>query len=183
MPFVHYRYNAACIHLVRSPYAVVASQLRFTTYRDIKTVKDSRSYIKGPLAERLHSLEVISDIRNKEEMLTFWYCIHNAFSLLQAVDRTWHTVHYEDLHTKPMETYLSLSEFLNNRNIPIIPFEVYEAGLTKPSATTQRESPFAVKKSFDPYSWRKELTKMQIDSITRILSHFGLSDLASDRWL
>lgn len=183
MPFVHSRYNASCIHLVRSPYAVVASQLRFPTYQDVKTVKDSRSYIKGPLVERLNSLEVISDIRNKEEMLTFWYCIHNAYSLLQAVDRTWHTVHYEDLHTDPMETYLALSEYLNKRNIPLIPFEIYKTGLVKPSATTQSDSPFAVVKSFDPYSWKEELTKIQIESITRILSHFGLADLVSNRWL
>jgi hypothetical protein len=185
LPYFAQHHDVVLIHLVRSPFAVIASQLRFPSYCDLEVISDTTTYIHGNnsarLIERWGSL--ISSVKTKEEMLAIWWCLNHAATLSEDPRGRWENLFYEDLHLNTSIVANSLYQVLTSRGARCASPDDMASRLCRPSATVKADSPFAKTGNYDQFSWAKELNGNQIKIIAETISAFGLESLMHKRWL
>ena len=174
LPWYLKRFDTKVVHLARSPFAVVSSQLRHPAWDYVKQQSsyypNSDSYCPS-FYQNYASLT--SKLRHPEEFLTAKWCLDYIPLTQQQQSENLCVIHYEDLvnlgvdHFKAAFTFLGLSFDNSLENL-----------VNRPSFTTQKGS--NVLQGKNPLStYRSHLNNEQIGRIEDTLSSFGLSDWRS----
>lgn len=185
LPYFAAWHPCALIHLVRSPFAVVASQLRFPSYQKCKAIEMTSSYIVGSnkhfFLGRYGSL--IDGVTSREEMLAIWWCLNHVYPLSLAESRQWLTVFHEDLYGNPAKTFGSISCYCEEQGASCATRDDMQNRLHEPSRTVQKGSQFERSGSFDQWAWKADLSANQVSIIADVLKRFGLEGYLESRWL
>ena len=185
LPYFAHQHDIALIHLVRSPFAVIASQLRFSGYREMDVISDTTSYIHGRYSA--HLLErwgpLIRSVRSKEEMFAIWWCLNHAASLAEDPKGRWLNLFYEDLHLSEPKALNKLYQFCVSQGASCASPDDMAGRLGHCSATVKADSPLILTGKYDQFSWINELNHDQIKNIADTVSSFGLENLMINRWL
>lgn len=171
LPWYLERFKTKVVHLARSPFAVVSSQLRHPAWEYVKQQKsyypNSDSYCPDFYQ---NYAGVTKSLRHPEEFLAAKWCLDYVPLAQQQKSENLCVIHYEDLvslgvdHFKATFTFLGLSFDGSQEKL-----------VNKPSFTTQKGS--NVLQGKDPLStYKSHLSDKQIGRIKDTLSAFGLSD-------
>lgn len=161
------------VHLVRHPFAVVASQLAHGGWDQVfEGFRVPEGRFCGIWSEHRAFLE---SLETKAESLTAVWAITNDVPLSdERAGTDWITVHYEDLVLNPEQELgrifrawgLSMPEGARAR--------ARRASATTRTATFERGAEAQLSK------WQRELSADQIDRMARVLEHFGVTRYGPD---
>jgi hypothetical protein len=161
------------LFLIRHPCAVVLSrmELGWATDRDIEPFLSQPRLIEdhlGPYLDLIHSAAT-----TEEKHAVIW-SVCNLVPLKQFNSSEWKVVYYENLCTQPeVELTGILGTIGHGYKKPVVKRS------NQPSQTTRAGS--AVMTGTDKIaSWKKNLSRLQIDNIFRIVYGFGLGHLYGD---
>jgi hypothetical protein len=154
------------IHLVRHPFAVVASQIRYGSWKgknkfDIPKHQFSDIYIA-------HS-HFLNSLDTTEECLTAWWCLTNNVSFNSPRNNIdWITVNYETLVTNPQ---LTIKRIFDSWNLE---FDISKIDFNKPSFTT-RDGSF-VGSQLQLSNWKSYLNESKVDKMLKVLNYFDVKE-------
>lgn len=161
-----FKFKYKPVYLIRNPYAVIASQLKFTEwYKPFKKFKIPDCPYNSIYNKHESFLETI---KTKEEYLAFMWCLINSVPLNNpANNQAWITVNYENLVLYPER---ELRRIFRNWQLNMDP-KILE-NINKPSFSSIKDNP---KKGIDQLTkWKDNLNKQQIKNIERVLQYFEL---------
>jgi hypothetical protein len=168
MPWLIDQFNFNSILLTRHPCAIVASQLRLPSWRDIDpTAKYSDKF---PYSSYYYSkLKTVGKIDTREKYLAFiWALGFENTAMRQDISQQWHTISYEGLFNNfNYEINRINQRYLYNLNSNSIDRKI-------PSKSTKENSLDNLKTSMQLSSWKKELSKNQIQTILNVLEKFEI---------
>ena len=164
------------IFLMRHPCAVVSSrmELGWATDGDIQPFLSQSDLMVDYLCAHL---EFIRNAKTEEEKHAIILSISNLVPLKQFQPGELKIIYYEHLCTQPEIVLPAIFTSMGQR---------YEATvmdkINRPSQTARETS--AVVNGKDQLSrWKQKLTRLQIDSILRVVEKFGLNDTYNDSLL
>lgn len=168
MPWLVKHFDMLPIFLVRNPYAVVASQLKYEAFGE--TIKTNKYQLpKFPYAEIFEPYEsILSSISKPEEILTARWCL-NYVPLIskQQNNLSWLTVSYESLLLNKDWEIKRLFDYLNE-SIPDKLAEVFRI----PSFSTNKQTTDYQNVRAHLMRWKQVLSADQVSNIKRILDLF-----------
>jgi hypothetical protein len=163
----HFKFNYEPIYLVRSPYAVISSQLEHVGWeKGYETIKFPKE-ITNTIYDRYQPF--LKSLKNKEEVLTAYWCISNKAMLSGSFDESIIKIYYEDLARTPR---LELDKIFNrwgigyklNKNSELFNKASYSASKDLTSNTEKQLN-----------KWKSKLSQKEIKNITRVLRAFEIS--------
>lgn len=171
LPWIVKKFDVKPVLLVRHPCAVISSQMKHGSWSkiekagfkyDIPDFKFNDFY--------LQYLDILGTIKTFEEHLAASW----AFTMINSVmhpenDKSWITIAYENLYNN---FEYEIHRVFDRLNLPI-PETVWERQII-PSSTTKKGSVDTILHGSQMESWKKNLSKKQIDNIFGILHEFGL---------
>ncbi len=167
LPWLCRNFNIRPILLVRSPFAVIASQLRHPGFREIGTTHNLFALNQLKYQDIFLRYEApIKAIRTQTEMLANWWAIQHVELLrYPEEERKWEVVYYEDAVMNP-DLHIQMMCDSNG-----ITHKTDERKYRMPSATSQQTVT-----GTDDYlnNWKSKLDSREIASISEILYAYGL---------
>lgn len=177
MPWFSSKFNTKrIIFIVRNPYAVVASKLRFGPWSnpEKKTVDDflglAINSLPQPVQDALNPIR--ENVKTRVGILALEWVIDHYVPLVFDGERPWLLVSYEDILLRPEEELRKIGRALDID----IGSEIYER-VSKPSSSVKD---LAADRSEQLSKWRHRLTADQIESISSVVAHARLSFLYGD---
>ncbi|MEX2484638.1 MAG: sulfotransferase domain-containing protein [Brumimicrobium sp.] len=160
------------IYLIRHPFAVVNSQLKHGAWNGTSSKFDIPNTPYNDIYQKHNSF--LSTITTTEEVLVAHWCLSNFVPLNHSENnKRWITINYEDLVLNPERNIKRiLSSWSLDFDLSLIDFE-------QNSATTKRNSPESTIKRIS--SWQEQLTKSQIDKMSRVLDYFQIDVYSKKR--
>lgn len=157
------------IHLVRHPCAVVASQMKYGAWDQVKPGFDESDVYSDPLKKPY--AQILLKIDTVEARLAAFWAMTNSVALNHPDRKArWMTISYENLVTDPKAV---LSGLLQDWRMPL---ENLDAIVNRPSKTTLGSSPIAGGDQQNQLTyWQKTLEPSQIDLILGITHEMGIS--------
>ncbi len=176
LPYFAQYHDVVLIHLVRSPFDVIASQLRFPGYQELEVIPDTTTYVHGNHSGDIIARwgDLIRSVKTKEEMLAIWWCLNHAAVLSEYPDDRWMNLFYEDLHLDASIVLGDLYRFCVSRGARCASPNDVLSRIDSPSATVKSDSPFAKTGQYNQFSWVEELSGNQVKIIADTVSAFGL---------
>jgi hypothetical protein len=162
--------NQRTIYILRSPYAVVASQLRHgawaATEPTFETDLNHRSrYYQAPYTDRWELLKSINSVAGVHAAN---WAIENEYLINHPRNnKDWITICYEDLVIQPFE---SLKSFFERAQLPMPQYVSNE--FNRPSSSAEQGFDASTDKRL--FGWRSNLSAEQYQEINRILDWLGI---------
>lgn len=156
------------IYLIRHPFAVVSSQLRYGPWG---YNFEKYSVPKRQFNDYFKKHETfLGQIKTKEEALVAEWCLANYEPLFhEDNNKEWITINYEEFVVRPRETMERvLSEWGVSFNLEKIDFN-------KNSMTTKNDSPESTRERLS--SWQKSLSEEQQLKMGKVLDYFEMGDI------
>ncbi len=175
MPWLLNQFDLKAILLTRHPCAVVASQLRLPSWKNINVQNFSR-IADFPFNQVYHNaLEKAGNINSREKYLALIWAMGFANTAMHNENnKRWMTISYERL----LIDYHQEMERISSRYLIDISF--LEKDNKKPSKSTKPNSFVNIKDGQQLSSWKKELSKKQISIILNVLEKFEI-DIYSEK--
>ena len=175
MPWLVNQFNFNSILLTRHPCAVIASQLKLPSWKDIDPLNVD---ISGDIPYKeyyLSALKKIGEIDSKEKYLALIWALGFKNTAMHIENNNkWLTISYEGLLTNFHHEIKRINQwFPFALNIEMIDYK-------KPSKSTKLSSIKYLKNDEQLSSWKKELTKKQIATIMDVLVKFEI-DIYSEK--
>jgi len=160
------------IYLIRHPFAVVNSQLKHGAWNGAFskfTIPDT------PYNAIYKEHEAfLSTITTKEEVLVAQWCLSNIVPLNHSGNNiNWITINYEDLVLNPER---NIKRVLFSWSLDFDPSLI---DFQQNSSTTKDDSPESTIKRIS--IWQEQLTKSQIDKMSRVLDYFQIDVYSKNR--
>lgn len=154
------------VYLIRNPYAVIASQLKFPEW-----YKPFDEFIipDCPFNDiyKKH-VDFLKTIKTEEEYLAFMWCLINLVPLKHSENnRSWITVNYENLVLAPEKELRRIFRIWNLELDPKI-----LDNINKPSFSSYRDLPLIGKEQL--IKWKNNLNEEQTNRIERVLRYFNI---------
>lgn len=163
-----FNFHYTPVLLLRHPFAVAASQLRHPAWAD-----QPSQYTIQSGRYRLHHekhASFLSTLDTKAEMLVATWCLSNLVPLRTPLtDRSWMTVHYEDLLLDPAQ---EIGRIFDAWDLPVPERALYQASI--PSVTTQNPTPRKSGVDRQLTKWRSRFAESEIEGLKRVLDHFEI---------
>jgi hypothetical protein len=158
------------IFLLRHPCAVVSSrmELGWATDSDLQTLLSQPELIEDHLSPYMN---FINSAKTTEEKHTIIWCVSNLVPLKQFNSAEVKIVYYENLCTQPEKELPALLKF-TGQSYTRAAIEIID----QPSQTTKVTSA-VVTGTGKLESWKKKLSRSQIDRVLRTVDVFGMSHL------
>ncbi len=163
-----FAFNLTPIHLVRHPFAVVASQLRHGGWNypfQGFTIPDCRYngiYLKHK--------EFLRSLQTKEEALVAMWCLTNSIPLRYAnKNENWITIFYERLLSQPEG---ELQRIFERLGLPL-PTKAFHR-LATPSATA-KNGIFTASVETQTANWESYFSDSQLLTMNAVLQNFGVT--------
>lgn len=153
------------IYLIRHPFAVVASQLRFgawdKTFGGFSIPKGRYNDLYTPHADFLQRIET------KEEALVATWCLTNLVPLRHPKNNVdWITVNYETLLLQPERT---LERIFGVWNMPLPSGALDQV---RQASDTTRDATFQISLEAQLRKWQEQFSDDQIRRMTSVLDYF-----------
>ncbi len=165
--------NYKVLQVDRNPFSVVSSQMKHGAWGlSERTIELYKKRTKSYCFEFYEQFsDIINSISTPEEFLTVNYCL-SVIPRLKAQSKNLKIVKYENLFLNPEEEFNSIFEFFNLQ----VPSNLQEI-IRKPSSTTKQGSNILTSPEDQLVTWKKFLTKEQVENISRILNQFGFDNV------
>lgn len=158
------------VYLVRHPFAVAASQLRFgawdKAFRGFAIPREgfNRAWVE-PHADFLRS------IQTKEEALVATWCLSNLVPLRHpANSQRWITIFYEDMLIEPER---ELERVFGEWGMPVPPLALDRV---RAASATTKEATFQISVEAQLQKWKTQLSASQIERMERVLTYFEVEE-------
>lgn len=175
MPWLLSQFDFNSILLTRHPCAVVASQLRLPSWKNIN-VQNFKKIDDFPYNQVYHdALERVGKIDSREKYLALIWSMGFANTAMRCENnKRWLTISYEGL----LSDYAKEMNRISSRFLFDVSY--LENNNKKPSKSTKSNSLQSIKKGQQLSSWKKELSKKQISIILNVLEKFEI-DIYSEK--
>lgn len=171
LPWMTREFSFTCkpVHLLRHPCAVVASQMKYGAWDQVKPGFDESDVLSDPLKKPY--ADILMKVDTIEARLAAFWAMTNSVAINHPERQTrWITITYEDLVIAP-ETILS--GILQDWNLVM---DDLDAVVKRPSKTTLGSSPVARGHQGKQMTyWQDFLKPYQIDLILDITHAMGVS--------
>ncbi|HET6724735.1 MAG TPA: hypothetical protein VFH85_01865 [Gammaproteobacteria bacterium] len=159
------------LYLVRHPFAVVASQLRWWTW-----VFSGFEVPNGRFANHYKQHKAfLSQLHSPEEALVAEWCLTNLAPLRsKRNNRDWITIHYEHLLNRPRDVLQRIFDAWNEP-LPAVLLD----SLATPSAMTT-ETSFKNSAARQMTKWKRTFTMEQVGRMMAVLEYFGVEHYGRD---
>lgn len=173
IPYLSQKYNFKKILIMRHPLATIASQLYHPAFSEENTVHPVLSNYDFKV-EGLN--KYINNSHSFEKRLAITWCYDYLIPLREwnQCDNTL-LITYERLVKNPVVELRRIENFLNIN----FPQKVYEK-INIPSQTTVSDSNVKKKNSDPLTTWKKRLSKVEIDNILEVLDKFNIEFYSRD---
>lgn len=175
MPWLINQFNFNSLLLTRHPCAVIASQLKHSSWQGIDPLKAN---ISGDIPYKEYyqlALKKVGGINSREKYLALiWALGFKNTAMHVDNNKKWLTISYEGLLTNFHHEIMRINHrFSLALNIEMIDYK-------KPSKSTKPRSIKYLQNDEQLSSWKKELTKKQISTIVDVLDKFEI-DIYSEK--
>lgn len=161
-----FRLNYKPIYIIRHPFAVVASQLRYGSWQNFQTFEIPWGKFDFFFSQHLNYLK---NLRTREECLVAMWCLTNGYVLKHKKNNVdWITIQYEELYLNP-DICLKriMKEWKLNKHIENINYK-------KPSNTTRFGNNLGSVRQL--YGWKDAFNKDSIEKMSKVLEYFNIED-------
>ncbi len=172
LPWLTKRFSINPIYIIRHPCAVIASQMKFGNWDYIQ--KDVKAYFPNP-ADRFKEIyeiysDIIKNIRLPEERLAAEWAMHTSVPINHPDNnKRWITLSYEKIYQNPLD---ELSKVFDRLAIQM-PSNFLDL-IRVPSKTAIKSSVTSITEGTQLESWKKSLSKEQINNINNIVKQFNM---------
>lgn len=176
----NFQFQYLPVHIVRHPFAVVASQLNHPHWIYGAPDVSPLNFTGFEFDCEGHQLygdhaQYLSGLKSKHELLTATWCISNLIPLQS--DRNgadWITIYYEEIITEPERVF---EDIFASWGMPIP--ETIWSRLRVPSVSTQ-DTNFRARPETQLSKWRDQLSQEQLREMAAVLNYFEIDLYGSD---